>query len=104
VDAATASGANTSSAVQFVLDEDKQTEAENKARTEAVKKAKEKAQGLAKAAGIKLGRIINITENDAGRPIPLANSTAGDVALKETNITPGQNNIEVTVTVTYQTL
>lgn len=106
IDAATLSGANIIGGVEFSLNDTKQLAAENKARKEAVKNAKEKAEGLANAAGIKLGRIVNVVETEPGvvRPLLLQAKTDQATNNTETNITPGQNNIEINVTLTYQTL
>lgn len=106
IDAATLSGANIAGGVEFSLNDSKQLEAENEARKEAVKNARDKAEGLAKAAGIKLGKIVNVTESQTGEIRPVAFQAKANQALdtQTTNITPGQNNIEVTVTLIYQTL
>ena len=106
IDAGTANGANVTSGVEFILNDDKRTELENQARKEAVEKAKKKAEGLAKAAGIKLGRITNVTESSGTEPRPVFLETKANQPIPETqtNITPGENNISVTVTLSYQTL
>ena len=105
IDLVTASGANMIGNITFVLDDDKQSELENRARKEAVDKAKKKAEGLAKAAGIRLGKIINVTESFGGNPIPLMmEAKQADDISTPTNIVPGESNVEVTVTLTYETL
>ncbi len=106
VDKAVASGANLSSGIEFVLDDDKQIELEEKARKEAIENAKKKAQSIASAAGIRLGRIINIQESSDNFPRPLfaeAKSDQLNEATPSSNITPGQNTIEIVVTVSFET-
>lgn len=109
VDSATNNGANLVGGIAFTLDDAKMEELKNEARKEAVDSAKASAEGLANAAGIKLGNIINVQENYGGTPVPVyREAVALDSAVGEeipsTNITPGETNVEVTVTLTYQTL
>lgn len=107
VDSATSTGANLVGSISFILDEDKKLKLENTAREEAVEMAKKSAEGLARASGIKLGRIINVRENTNGeriRPIMMeAKDSTGGVIENPTNITPGESKIEISVTLTYQT-
>jgi uncharacterized protein YggE len=109
VDSATSNGANLVGGIAFTLDDEKMEELKDTARKEAVDMAKRSAEGLANAAGIKLGNIINVQENYGGGPVPMyREAVAIDSAVGEevppTNITPGETNVEVTVTLTYQTL
>lgn len=108
VDSATANGANLVGGINFTLDDKKMEELKDEARTEAVDSAKASAQGLAKAAGINLGKIINVQENFGSTPpVPVAREAmtldASKNEVPSTNITPGETNVEVTVTLTYQT-
>ena len=106
VDAATANGANLVGNISFTLDDDKLNKLTNEARKEAVEKAKASAQGLAEASGIRLGKIINVRETSGGGvPIPFTREAVGatDLVQEKTNITPGETNVEVTITLTYQT-
>jgi len=92
---ATQSGANVIGNISFEVNEKTKLEYTNKAREEAVKLAKDKAEGLAKATGVTLGKIINVTESqgvDYPRPM---------MALEKANITPGETEIQVTVTLSY---
>ena len=106
IDASTTNGANVAGGIEFIFNDKKQVELENTARKEAVKKAKKKAQGLADAAGIKLGRIVDVSESagQTPRPVFLEAKTDQTEPDQPTNITPGENRIEVTITLTYQTL
>ena len=82
---------------------DKPEELKNKAREEAVKQAKEKAKFTSKTAGFRLGRIIGFNENSAGEP-PMfyeAMGMGGAVAKSAPQIEPGNQDITVSVTLTY---
>lgn len=110
VDVATADGATQVGGVTFVLDDETQQKLENEARMDAVKKAKEKAQSLANAAGIKLGRIVDIQETNGGFPEPMMYKTAslqmdaaGGEAIPPTQLNPGQNKISISVSLSYET-
>lgn len=104
---ATAAGANVIGNISFEINEKTKEEYTQKAREEAVKLAKNKAEGLAKASGIKLGKIINVTESfgyDYPRPIAYAKEMsvgAGDSA-QVANVTPGETEISVTVSLSYE--
>jgi uncharacterized protein YggE len=106
VDTATSNGANLIGDISFTLSDAKEQALKNTARQEAVNNAKESAQGLAKASGIKLGRIVNVQESNGGdvvRPMTVAlDAKAAGTEASPTNITPGQSNVEVTVTLTYE--
>lgn len=106
IDASTANGANVAGGIELLLNDEKQLELENMARKEAVEKAKKKAKSLANAAGIRLGKIVDVSESTGTEPRPVFLEAKTDQAEPDqpTNITPGENKIEVTVTLTYQTL
>jgi uncharacterized protein len=65
----------------------------------AYAEARAKAQELAGAAGISLGRAVDIVE--AGGPVPLPMAEAALAA--DTRIEPGTQEIQATVTVTFAT-
>lgn len=104
---ATDSGANVIGNISFEVNEKTKEEYTQKAREEAVKLAKNKAEGLAKAGGITLGKIINITEStgyDYPRPVMYAKELsvgAGD-SPEVANVTPGETEISVTVSLSYE--
>jgi len=93
-------GANTVSQLSFTIDDP--TQIQNEAREKAVEKAKEKAQALAKAAGFKVGRLLSIQEGT------LKSSRYDFVRLEAVgaapapNIEPGSQDVEITVTLTYE--
>ena len=106
VDAATADSANLVGGINFTFSDSLQKSLEQQATQQAVNDAKDKAQNLAGAAGIGLGKIVNVVEN-SNQPSPLM-MTAG-VAGKTvdqsapTNVTPGENSLTVDVVIYYET-
>lgn len=104
---ATESGANVIGNISFEVNEKTKEEYTQKAREEAVKLAKGKAEGLAKASGITLGKIINITESfgyDYPRPVTYAKELSvgmGD-SQEVANVTPGETEVSVTVSLSYE--
>lgn len=107
LDTITKSGANLVGQVSFGFTDQKQQQLEDQARKEAVAKARSKAESLAKAAGIHLGPIVNLQENNEA-PIPRPLSMG--IALKAedstnsapTQVTPGTATVNTTVTLSYQ--
>ena len=100
-------GANVVGNISFEVNDKTKEELTNKAREEAVSKAKTKASDLAKITGITLGKIINVQESDNNgiRPVPSYDTKmAIGGALQEStpNITPGETEISVTVTLSYE--
>jgi len=68
------------------------------ARTKAIADARQKAQVYAAAAGVKLGRVIFIRDATGGPPRPMAGRV---MAMATTPIAPGEQELEVSVSVTY---
>lgn len=78
------------------------------ARAEAIDEAKAKAEELAGLAGMKLGRIVNISEGNVGVPVPMY--VPAEVAMDkesvletQTPVEPGSNEVVVNVTLSYET-
>lgn len=70
IQAAIAAGANQAGGVSFTIDDQDKLKAE--ARALAITKATEKAKTIAKQSGLKLGELINVTENTG--PVYYANT------------------------------
>ena len=105
VDAGTSNGANLVGGVNYTFSDELQKSLENQARVQAVNNAKDKAQSLANAAGVHLGRVINVVEIGNGFPQPMAmkaGSTTSD-STTPTNVTPGENSVTIDVTIYYET-
>lgn len=107
IDVSTSNGANTISGIQLTVDEDKRKQLEVSARDIAIKGAKSKAEGLARAAGISLGRIVNVQESSPSYPRPYLAISEKTVGLggggEPTQIQPGSTDITSTVTLSYET-
>ncbi|MBI2009979.1 MAG: SIMPL domain-containing protein [Candidatus Chisholmbacteria bacterium] len=108
IDSAVSLGANQVGGITFTLSDEARLAAETEAIKEAVDQAKAKAESLASAAGIKLGRIINVYESGTEPPLPYYRSLeamGSDVAIAEpTELEPGSTEVRLSVTLSYETL
>jgi uncharacterized protein len=96
LDSTIASGANEMSGIEFVVLE--QSQLLDRAREDAIADARRKAELYARAAGVKLGRVVAITEEgSAPPPRPIQTLRAGAVP-----IAPGEQTLKVIVTVAYE--
>jgi uncharacterized protein YggE len=101
-------GATNVSGPTFVIDD--ASELEDEARAEAIDKAKERARTIARQSGIKLGKLIGVSDDGSG-PMPYAMDGRGgaemDMMVKNQaapampNIQPGSQEVFKTVTLTY---
>jgi uncharacterized protein YggE len=68
-----------------------------------VKKAKEQAQQLADNAGVKLGKLLSISESSSSVPIAadVIRAPATGDAITESPIEAGQLTVRITVVVLY---
>jgi uncharacterized protein len=100
VDAAVAAGANTVSGPMVSVDE--REEHYRKALAEAVDAARAKAEAIADAAGVNVGRVTAVVESPGYEhpPMPYA-AEAARADDASTPIEPGKQSIEATVTVTF---
>jgi len=100
----TAVGANLVGDLQFTIDNPEQFK--QQARAKAIAKAKENAQNLSKESGINLGKLINVYENYNYPGVYNAKAMGlGGGAADSTpapTIQPGQQEIDVTINLTYQ--
>jgi uncharacterized protein YggE len=108
VDLATQAGANQVGGIQFKLSEEKEEQVKAEARAEAIEDAKANAQELARLAGMKLGKVINVIEEPQPMypgPMYAAEAMAkGGGGGAPTNIEPGSTSYSYMVTVSYETL
>jgi len=102
-------GANIAGGVNFEINEDTKKEKLNEARKMAVDEAKDKAEGLAKASGITLGKIINVSEEMGGNIYPrpyavpmMAESLAVDKKVAQPEIEAGETDLSVSVSLSYE--
>ena len=100
IDQSVTLGINQGGDIQFT--NDKPQAALEEARKNAVAEAVKKAKTLSEAAGVKLGRIIEINENvPRPMPQPAYRATMMKEADSAVPVQSGQNNYTVSVTVTF---
>ena len=109
IDAATKLGANQIGQLNFTIDDERLEELKMEARKEAIERAKKKAKEIARAGDLRLGRIVNISENVVSPfpPIyPRGTIGLGKIEEKEetTQIQPGESEITISITLSYETL
>lgn len=105
LDRAVSSGANQIYGIYFYTED--LTEATAQAREKAVEDANARAQQLAAAAGIEVGRVLNINEGFPQGPIPFDYgrgfaAAEGDMAGAAVPIQTGSQTVQIMVTVTYE--
>ena len=95
-------GANQIGSLSFTFDEPEKLKEE--ARQKAIVDAKQKAGDLAKALGVKLSKIVSFSETPESDVNPLYYETAKGLGggAEAPQIQTGQNEIEATVTLSYE--
>lgn len=101
-------GLDSVSGPSFGLSDSRREETMKEAREIAIEDAKDKASELAGLAGMKLGRIVNVSEGmSGGAPVPyLARDMAmgsAEEAKVSTPVEVGSGEIVVNVTLSYET-
>lgn len=103
LDALVAQGANQINGPNFTLDDPEA--ALDEARTAAIAKARQRANLYASAAGLKVKRILAISEGNQGAqppyPMPVMRMAAAEKAA-DTAIEPGENRVAVSVNVIFE--
>ncbi|MCX6722287.1 MAG: SIMPL domain-containing protein [Candidatus Staskawiczbacteria bacterium] len=100
---ATDSGANLVGDLQFTIDNPQQFK--DQARAKAIAQAKLNAKNLAKESGLGLGKLINVYEGYSPSPImynAMEKSSGIGGGIAAPTIQPGQQEIDVTINLTYQ--
>ncbi len=104
LDKATSEGANTVGDLQFTVDDLEKARADT--REKAIEQAKEKALVLAGQAGLKIVKLINISEGYQPSIQPIYGMGGSRNTLEKVNIAPdiqpGQSEINTTVYLTYR--
>jgi uncharacterized protein YggE len=72
------------------------------ARDQAIANARQRAEQLATAAGVRLIRILSINETSAPLPAPIAERAVAAAAPAAPDISPGEQRIVVSVEVVYE--
>ena len=103
LDALAAQGSNQINGPSFEVD--KPDEAYDEARLAALKKARARADTYAAALGLKVRRIVSISEGGASfpRPMPMMMAMAADgMRAKETSVSPGESTLSVNLDVVFE--
>jgi uncharacterized protein len=102
LDALVATGANQISGPELGLD--KPEAAMDEARLDAVAKARARAELYAKAAGLRVKRILSISEGmyDMPRPMPVMMRQMAVAQDAESKILPGEQQVGVTLSVRFE--
>ncbi len=96
-------GANQVNGPSFEVD--KPDEAYDEARLGALKKAQARAKTYADALGLKVRRIVSISEGGSSmpRPMPMMRAMAADSGMaKETSVSPGETTLSVNLDVVFE--
>jgi len=103
----TEKGANQAGNISFTIDDE--FELKNEAREEAIKKAKEKAEMIVAETGMRLGKIVNVYENQVYMPVYANYSKEMAYGLggaRDEMVAPeiqvGQNEVVVETTVVWE--
>ena len=96
LDAAVGAGANQINSISFGLSDSEPLLAQ--ARNAAILNARAKADAMAKSAGIKLGKILNLSESFAGGPVPFAVDARASSAAP---IEAGQTTVRAQVSIMF---
>ncbi len=102
IDAAIGAGANSVNYLNFSLKND--ADARAKAITIATKDAREQAQALADALGVKLGKIVRATTVSEAQPIRMERPMMAMAKMSSapTPVEPGEISVPASVTLTYE--
>ncbi|SFR96278.1 SIMPL domain-containing protein [Sphingomonas jatrophae] len=101
LDALVAAGANQIDGPNLTVD--RLDEALDEARAQAVAKARARAELYAKASGLRVGRIVTISEESGGpnMPMPMVRMSAAKMEA-DTAIAPGEQRLTVTLRLTFE--
>lgn len=104
LDALVATGANQINGPSFDVDEQEKERAFDEARRAAVEKAQARAETYARTLGMRVRRIVSISEGGGfapPRPVMMAMARA-EKAAYDTSISPGENTLSVNLDVVFE--
>ncbi len=96
LDRAIGAGANEMSGLEFIVSE--QSKLLDQARDDAIADARRKAERYAKAAGVKVGHVMSISEEGSSQPPRLMQAMRAGAAP----VAPGEQILRAAVTVSYE--
>ncbi len=101
LDALAAQGANQINGPSFEIDQPEPVYDE--ARLDALKKAQARAETYAKSLGLRVRRIVSISESGgANRPMPVMMAMSRGKAEMDTPVSPGETTVSVSLEVTFE--
>lgn len=102
LDALVKEGANEINGPNLTIDNPEA--AQDEARIAAIKTARTRAELYASATGLKVKRIVSISESEAfsGGPVPMMAMKASREAVADTPVVPGEQNIGMTVSIVFE--
>ncbi len=101
IDTLVAAGANQVNGPSFQVDDS--DAATDEARVDAVRKARQRAELYARAAGMKIVRILTLTETGGhAPPVPMYRMAMADAAAAPTPMAPGEVALNVNVSVQFE--
>jgi len=101
LDLAVANGANNVNGVTFTISDEKQLSLRNEALTEAVSLARADADAVAKAAGLTITGVREITVSGGYVPYARAEMSYADGKAAATPLQPGEMTVTASVSVSY---
>lgn len=102
LDALAASGANQIRGPSFGLDDPEPLY--DQARLQALEQARARAQTYARALGMKVRRVVSISEGGGGihPPMPVVMARAADAAYESTPVAAGETSVSVSLDVVFE--
>ncbi|HEY3522592.1 MAG TPA: SIMPL domain-containing protein [Candidatus Limnocylindrales bacterium] len=100
VDAATAAGATNVNGISFTVDDP--DKAATDAEVAAIGAARSKAEAMAQAAGVSLGRVMSMSESPVAIPYPYPYAGAAPARDAATPVQPGTQDVTATVTMVFE--
>lgn len=93
------------SGLSFQISDELREKTKEEARGVAVENAKKKAESMAKLADIRLGKIVNVAENETGssiyQPKSYALSAVGGGMDSSSSVAPGSSEVKLSVVLSY---
>ena len=107
IDAASRVGVNNIGQVAFIVSDEKQKELATEGRRKAIEQAKKNAQELAEFSGMRLGRVVNVSESAGGQPETYAarvmSLSLASADAPKTELQAGSSTLRYAVTISYET-